>query len=97
MSVTKIQNWFREGVTAAKTGDTAQARQLLLQVVEADEGHEQAWLWLSGVLESDEEKRICLENVLTINPDNVAAQRGLAKLEAGDSGSQEMEENGRKR
>jgi tetratricopeptide (TPR) repeat protein len=98
MSTTEIQHWFREGVAAVKAGEVAQARQLLLQVVEADDKHEQGWLWLSGVMESDEERRICLENVLTINPDNVGAQRGLAKLDSVASGnSQTVGEDGRKR
>ena len=37
-------------------------------------------MWLSGAVETDEERRICLENVLTINPDNVLARKGLLKL-----------------
>ncbi|MBE2220728.1 MAG: hypothetical protein IAF02_04265, partial [Anaerolineae bacterium] len=41
---------------------------------------EQAWLWLSGALTADEDKRVCLENVLALNPENQAAKRGLAKL-----------------
>jgi len=33
-------------------------------------------------VDSDEERTICLENVLSINPDNQAARRGLAMLHA---------------
>ena len=71
-----------EGIQAAKAGDRERARHLLLSVVEADEENEQGWLWLSGVMETWEERRICLENVLTLNPDNEVAQRGLTKLKA---------------
>ncbi len=39
-----------------------------------------AWLWLSGVVETDEECQICLENVLVINPENISARRGLESL-----------------
>ncbi|MBP8003029.1 MAG: hypothetical protein KA314_28060 [Chloroflexi bacterium] len=73
---------LQQGIQAAKAGDREQARRLLLQLVETDENNEQAWLWLGGVMETWEERRICLENVLALNPDNEVAQRGLARLNA---------------
>ncbi|MFZ0546584.1 MAG: hypothetical protein WAM60_14150 [Candidatus Promineifilaceae bacterium] len=69
-----------EGIQAAQQGEKDRARTLLLRVIEQDEKNERAWLWLSGVVESDEDRRICLENVLAINPDNLPAQQGLAQL-----------------
>lgn len=71
---------FREGVQAIRAGDRATGRAKLLEVVRRDELHEQAWLWLSAAAESDEERVICLENALTINPFSQAARRGLEKL-----------------
>ncbi|MCI0396280.1 MAG: hypothetical protein L0332_02215 [Chloroflexi bacterium] len=78
----EANDWLRQGIAAAKNGDKSTARELLLQVVEADENNEQAWLWLSGVVETDEDRRICLENVLALNPANAAAGHGLARLAA---------------
>ena len=75
-----ISTLLREGINAVKAGELDKARTLLMQVVEQDEANEPAWLWLSGVVETDEDRRICLENVLALNPNNSAAQRGLAKL-----------------
>ena len=75
-----MQAWLRAGITAVKKGDRMQGRELLQKVVAADERNEQAWLWLSGAVDSAEERQVCLENVLTINPDNTLAQKGLAKL-----------------
>lgn len=72
---------LQEGMAAARAGDKAQARQLLIQATEIDERSEQAWLWLSGVVDDPEEARICLENVLAINPANERARQGLAWLE----------------
>jgi hypothetical protein len=69
---------LRQAVAAAKAGRKTEARHLLETVLDADERNEQAWLWMSGVVESDEERIICLENVLTINPQNQAARKGLA-------------------
>lgn len=81
MSTSQVQSWLEAGIAAAKTGDRKQAYSLLRQVVDADEGNEKAWLWLSEVAETAENRRICLENVLTLNPHNQVAKRGLAKLD----------------
>jgi tetratricopeptide (TPR) repeat protein len=77
----QVSEWLRNGVTAAKAGRRAEARELLMRVIEADEHNEQAWLWLSGVVDTDEDRLICLENVLTLNPDNVQARAGLRWLQ----------------
>jgi tetratricopeptide (TPR) repeat protein len=74
-------NLLEQGISAALTGRREDARALLAQVVEADERNEQAWLWLSGLVEDPEEIRTCLENVLHLNPNNVKAQQGLAWVE----------------
>ena len=75
-----ISNLLHEGIDAVKARDFEKARRLLTQVVEQDEHNEQAWLWLSGAVDTDEDRRICLENVLAINPSNTAARHGLDKL-----------------
>lgn len=75
-----LQAWLKAGITAVKQGDRVQGRALLEKVLAADEQHETAWLWLSGAVETAEERQICLENVLAINPNNQMAQKGLAKL-----------------
>lgn len=72
---------LKEGIAALKAGEKAKARALLMAVLEEDERHEQAWLWLSGAVDSVEERQICLENVLAINPQNEQAKRGLARLQ----------------
>lgn len=74
-------NLLEQAISAILTGRRDEARVLLAQVVEADDRNEQAWLWLSGVVEEPEEVRTCLENVLHLNPANVKAQQGLAWLE----------------
>jgi hypothetical protein len=75
-----IESLFHEGVRAVRAGDRAAAREKLMRVVEQDELHEQAWVWLSAVVDTDEERIVCLENALTINPHSEAARRGLKKL-----------------
>jgi tetratricopeptide (TPR) repeat protein len=71
---------LKEGIQAAKNGQLIQARTLLMQVIALDENNEQAWLWLSGVVETDEDRLVCLENVLALNPDQPQARKGLDRL-----------------
>jgi hypothetical protein len=68
---------LQKGIALAKAGHREEARNILLQVVEQDERNESAWLWISGVVDTDDDKAIALENVLTLNPNNEWARRGL--------------------
>jgi hypothetical protein len=77
-----VETTLKQAVSAAKAGRKLEARDLLEAVLDADDRNEQAWLWMSGVTDSDEERVICLENVLTVNPHNEAAKKGLAALGA---------------
>jgi hypothetical protein len=69
-----------QGVAAAKAGQRTQAYNLLLDVVELDQRNELAWLWLSAVTDNPDDQRVCLENVITINPGNAEARSRLLKL-----------------
>jgi hypothetical protein len=75
-----LDRLYREGVAAIRAGDKAAGREKLAQVVERDQMHEQAWLWLSTAVDMDIERIICLENVLTINPANEIARQVLERL-----------------
>jgi len=80
MATTENNDWLKAGINAIKSGDKEKGRVLLMKIIETDEKNELAWLWLAAVVESDEEKRICFENVLTVNPDNRIARKQLTKL-----------------
>lgn len=80
MTPAEIQQTLQDGMAALKRGEREAARALLLQVIEADESNETAWLWLGAAVDSVDDQIIALENVLALNPDNVAAQRGLSQL-----------------
>ncbi len=75
-----LQKLLHEGIAAAKAGQKEQAQQLLLQVTDLDETNLLAWLWLSGVVKSRIEQEICLENVLTLDPQHPVARQALARL-----------------
>lgn len=72
--------WLQTGIAAVKAGDLEEGRRLLLQVLQDDERNETAWLWLSGAVTTVEERRICLENVLELNPRSELARKGLRRL-----------------
>lgn len=77
---TNADAMIRAGVEAYRAGDKAKARQMLEKAIELDQYSEMAWLWLSAVVESKEEQKTCLENVLVINPQNERARQGLKSL-----------------
>ncbi|MEO5951752.1 MAG: hypothetical protein ABIQ44_04710 [Chloroflexia bacterium] len=72
-----VARLLHEGQSAARRGDRAMARALLTQLVEQDPRNEEAWMWLSGVVDNPDEQQICLENALVINPYNAHARKGL--------------------
>ena len=74
----QVDEWLREGIAAIRAGQDERARELLIRVVACDERNAHAWLWLSSVAESLEDREVCLENVIEIDPDNAAAHKGLA-------------------
>jgi membrane protease YdiL (CAAX protease family) len=68
--------------TAARAGQKGWARDLLTRAIELDETCTRAWLWLSDVAETPEDKARCLERVLDLDPDHDMARRGLSVLRA---------------
>jgi hypothetical protein len=76
----EIARLLYEGAVAVVEGRQADGQGLLLQVIEQDEQNALAWLWLSGAMEDPADQQVALENVLALDPNNQAAQSGLAWL-----------------
>ena len=74
------QRYYERGIAAARGGQRRVAAGLLTKAVQLDPRHEQAWLWLSGVLDAPKDVAFCLQAVLKLNPANVQAQKGLTWL-----------------
>lgn len=51
-----------------------------------DDRIERAWLALASVVDTARERRICLENVVEINPNNERARQALQQLDAANPG-----------
>lgn len=75
-----VDAMIRAAVEAIRAGKKQDARTLLEKAVDLDEYNENAWLWLSATVETPEEQRTCLDNVLIINPNNEKAKAGLKAL-----------------
>lgn len=72
----------QDGIAALKAGDKERAQKLFGAALEEDNDDLQAWLWLSGAVESDVDRLECLEQVLRIDPAHALASKGAAQLRA---------------
>jgi tetratricopeptide (TPR) repeat protein len=81
MDTPTIQQFLKDGIAAIKQGDRTRGRELLLQVVAADERSEPAWLWLSAAMDDPKDKLVALENALAINPHNAQARVQLQTVQ----------------
>ncbi len=70
------------GIAAIKAGQTEEAQEWLVTLLQIDRYNEQGWLWLSATADNDRDRLDCIHEVLAINPSNSVAQRGLAALQA---------------
>ncbi|PJF24864.1 MAG: hypothetical protein CUN53_15675, partial [Phototrophicales bacterium] len=82
MSQENIEALLQKGIDAARAGDRKAARTALERVVEVDPENERGWFWLASVMDTDEERRLCLRTVLKINPNNAKAKAALDRIEA---------------
>lgn len=76
-----VETLIEQGKRALNEGNHPDAQEFLIRATELDQTNVDAWLWLASAVDNDEEKRICLENVLTLDPDNADAKRLLAELD----------------
>jgi tetratricopeptide (TPR) repeat protein len=80
MGQEQVKQLLQQGIAAARGGRPDVARQVLQQAVRVDPKNETAWLWLSSVATDDNERLFCLKQLLTIDPQNEFALKGLRAL-----------------
>jgi len=68
---------FKEVRKAVEEGDRSRARDLLSQALRRDQNDVNVWLWMSAVVDTPKERAYCLQEALRIDPNNMAAKRGL--------------------
>ena len=81
----QIQTWLREGTNALEKGELAHARQTFLRVIGVDDETTDAWWGMAHAVDSVEDQIICLENVLTIEPDHAEASAWLSQIQEVDA------------
>jgi hypothetical protein len=70
-----------DGKRALEQGNLQQARLIFEAILQETPRSEDAWLGLADVLTENEDKRVCYENALKINPGSRRAKEGLRNLE----------------
>ena len=68
---------LKEAIEALRTGDKVKARDLLTRLLKIDQKNAQYWLYLSVAMDTQKERLYCLQTALQVDPENVAAKRGL--------------------
>ena len=86
-----------EGRQALERGDRQRAHDLWREAALIDPYSEQVWLALLQVLETDADRKVCLENILAINPLNVQARRQLHSCELAEQRALRRQERARRR
>jgi|SRR5690606_10516131 len=77
-----FERLMREGRIALNRGDAVLAHDLWREAAMLDPYNEEVWLALLDVLDSLEDRRVCLQNIVEINPLNAQARRMLRAYEA---------------
>jgi tetratricopeptide (TPR) repeat protein len=78
----EIRDKLQKAIAAAHAGRELMAREMFLDIVEAEPNNELAWLWLIGLLDALDDRIYACKKVLTINPTNTSVQKYLAPLVA---------------
>ncbi|HEY0734771.1 MAG TPA: hypothetical protein VGD69_07670 [Herpetosiphonaceae bacterium] len=72
---------LERAIQALRTGDRETARALLHELTQAQPLRPEGWLWLAAAQDDPIQKRVCLQQVLALDPDNQRAVAGLRALE----------------
>lgn len=73
-------NILHQAITALEEGQHARAKDLLTRLLRTDKNNVEYWYWMSAAVDSPQEKALCLNNAIRIDPNFEPAQRGLVLL-----------------
>lgn len=71
-----------EAQAALELGEKGHARDLLTRLIKTNKNNPQVWLLMSAAVETNKERIFCLNEALSIDPQNQLARRGLVALGA---------------
>lgn len=76
----RVDELLKAAVTAAERGQRDHARKLFTRVVQLDERRVEAWIWLAELVPDLDDREICLENALALDPQNEAVRKDLERV-----------------
>ena len=77
---------LQDAVALIKAGDRQGGQRLLAEILAQDPANEAAWLWMSSVVEQDEQRQYCLKQILKHNPGHAVARAALTRLQEPEAG-----------
>lgn len=78
-----------DAIELVKANRHKEAQPILRSLIQENSDFEDAWLWMSVVVDSIDQAVLCLDNALRINPDNVNAATALYRLRMVEFASQQ--------
>jgi tetratricopeptide (TPR) repeat protein len=86
----RFDELFQAGRSAFAMGNLQQAHDFWKEAARLSPFNEQVWLALLDVIDSDDDRRVCLQNILQINPMNVQARRMLNQIVARKESAEQL-------
>jgi hypothetical protein len=77
----RVDALLQAGTDAFRTGDKARAHDYWREAATLDPYDERVWMSLLKVIESPVDRRVCLENIVSINPLNAQARQQLRQYQ----------------
>ena len=78
----EVSGLLVQGFKAAKENRRDEAYNIFCDVVRRDPNNELGWLYRAATTDDLSEAYVCLQRVLSINPNNEKAQRGIERIQA---------------
>jgi tetratricopeptide (TPR) repeat protein len=82
LEVNPEETLLQSAIEALRQGDTTRARDFLTRLLKDNQTNATYWLYMSAAVDSPKERLYCLQTALKLDPENVAARRGLVMLGA---------------
>ncbi|MDX2162225.1 MAG: hypothetical protein SF162_12940 [bacterium] len=83
-----FDEYYSAGMEAYQNGDHKLAHDLWREAATHDPFQEKLWVALLHVLETNDDRRVCVENILAINPANIKARREYNRLQHAQKATQ---------
>ncbi len=79
--IQKAQKLLQQGYVAYNNWELDRALLLWRKAAITDPANEAIWVALLSVIQTDEDRKVCLQNILILNPNNQDAENQLRLLE----------------